>query len=149
MSTQPVFFNKINCAPLADVFLVLLVVMFLLPNLSYKIFEIDPPYCDCGDRHRAIKTAHIDVMTSGRVTVNGQDVGSSSLTLEAALDRIKSSAGASKVDLLVRIDADALHKDVVRVLDAASGAQVGQVRLLTIGRSIRSPELPNSRSHRQ
>ncbi len=127
-------FTQINIAPLADVFLVLVVMMILLAatgldGQNHGVLKVNPPQiCDCQwhEEHHV----GIDVSARGVITVAGRPVHADSASIENALKQFQSQSGTSDVRVDLTSDADAAHKNIVAVMDAAQGAHIKSMRIL-------------------
>lgn len=127
-------FTQINIAPLADVFLVLVVVLILLAatgldGQDHAVLKVDPlQQCDC-QRHEKYHV-DVDVSSAGIVTVAGVLVPSNSASIEQAIRQFQKRCGSEDVRLDLTSEADAAHKNIVAVMDAAQGAHIKSMRIL-------------------
>ncbi|MDJ0625774.1 MAG: biopolymer transporter ExbD [Candidatus Caenarcaniphilales bacterium] len=146
-------FNEINITPLTDVFLVLLVIMFLIAPLldNQAALKVDPPAAESAKSADAskIKSIMIEVAKNGEIAVNGEVVAEKELPVEKVqanvFERLEKEAKAITGELpegeevpakdkpLVKLKADNQvdYGRVVAVLDAVNKAQLGKLSLVT------------------
>lgn len=118
-------FSEINVTPLTDVFLVLLVIMVLIaPLVNQSVLKVEAPgTCLTGSQVDGPKIT-CDVSASGETKVNGKAVPSDTASIMKAIRAIQGQAGDQELPLVLTSDAEALHKHVVKVMDAAAGCNV-------------------------
>jgi biopolymer transport protein ExbD len=150
-------FSEINITPLTDVFLVLLVIMFLIaPMLDNKAaLKVDPPAAESAKNTDTskLKSIMIEVTKEGTVAVNGEVVAEKDLPTEQiqgkvydalakaadlpAANAVKPEGEAAQTENkekpLVKLKADNKvdYGRVVAVLDAVNKAQLGKLSLVT------------------
>ncbi|MDX1919265.1 MAG: biopolymer transporter ExbD [Candidatus Caenarcaniphilales bacterium] len=153
-------FNEINITPLTDVFLVLLVIMFLIaPLLDNKAaLKVDPPAAESAKSTDVskLKSILIEVTKDGTIAIDGQVVAEADVpveqvqskvyeTLKKTADSITgganpqaaapegevASAGAEKPLVKLKADNKVDYGRVVAVLDAINKAQLGKLSLVT------------------
>lgn len=141
-------FNEINITPLTDVFLVLLVVMFILAPLldNQAALKVDPPSAQSAQNTDAskLKSVLIEVNKEGEIAVNGEVIVQSGVPIEEVSDKVykalenqkKSMAaeGANpqeKPIVKLKADSKSYWDRVTAVVDAVNRAQVGKLSLIT------------------
>lgn len=137
-------FNEINITPLTDVFLVLLVIMFLIAPLldNQAALKVDPPAAQSAKTSdpSKIKSILIEVAKDGTIAVDGQTVVQAALPVEQvqskvfkALQESNAKQEENKEKPLVKLKADNSvdYGRVVAVLDAVNKAQLGKLSLVT------------------
>ncbi len=138
-------FNEINITPLTDVFLVLLVIMFLIAPLldNQAALKVDPPSAQSAKTTdpSKIKSILIEVAKDGTIAINGENVVSASLPEEQieakVLEGLKKQSAAngeeSKEKPLVKLKADTKidYGRVIAVMSAINSAQLGKLSLVT------------------
>lgn len=154
-------FNEINITPLTDVFLVLLVIMFLIaPLLDNKAaLKVDPPAAESAKSTDVskMKSILIEITKEGTIAIDGQVVAEAEVPIEQiqpkvyevlkkTADEISGGASpqpaaqegaegqtASAEKPLVKLKADNKvdYGRVVAVLDAINKAQLGKLSLVT------------------
>jgi biopolymer transport protein ExbD len=136
-------FNEINITPLTDVFLVLLVIMFLIAPLldNQAALKIDPPAAQSAKTTdpSKIKSILIEVAKDGAIAVNSELIVQSAVPVEQIQDKVfkalqlQAGTEESKEKPLVKLKADNAvdYGRVVAVLDAVNKAQLGKLSLVT------------------
>jgi biopolymer transport protein ExbD len=131
-------FSEINVTPLTDVFLVLLVIMIIVaPLTTSTVLKVSAPQVPgaltINPDDLEEKQVSVLVSADGAVSVNGASV--QPVTTETIQEKIKAEqAKAGTQDIVVNLSSDekARHKNVVAVMDAAAGAQVKQLRIVSL-----------------
>ena len=137
-------FSDINITPLTDVFLVLLIIMILIaPLINQSSLKIEPPVAQHGTTEQQNKLITVEVSREGIIAVNGVRVSDdkTSITRVQGLvsDAFKHEFDKFKtkdVPVAVRADGEARQKHVVAVLDAAAGAGVKKLRIVTVQKEV-------------
>jgi biopolymer transport protein ExbD len=139
-------FNEINITPLTDVFLVLLVIMFLIAPLldNQAALKVDPPAAQSAQTTdpSKIKSIMIEVAKDGTIAVNGESVVQAAVPVGQVQDKVykslveqaKATGGEeTKEKPVVKLKADNAvdYGRVVAVLDAVNRAQLGKLSLVT------------------
>lgn len=147
-------FNEINITPLTDVFLVLLVIMFLIAPLldNQAALKVDPPAAESAKSADAskIKSILIEVTKEGEIAVNGEIVAEKAVPVEEIQPKVFESLKKEASEItggelpegqelpkkdkpLVKLKADneVDYGRVVAVLDAVNKAQLGKLSLVT------------------
>jgi biopolymer transport protein ExbD len=139
-------FTEINITPLTDVFLVLLVIMFLIAPLldNQAALKVDPPAAQSAQTTdpSKVKSILIEVAKDGTIAVNGETVVESSVPAGQVQEKVfkalgEQSKGAggeeNKEKPVVKLKADNAvdYGRVVGVLDAVNRAQLGKLSLVT------------------
>lgn len=133
-------FSEINITPLTDVFLVLLIIMILIaPLINQSALKVEPPLAAHGKAEKDNKTITVEVSKEGIIAVNGNKVSDQDTPVDtiqslvkAALDKEFEKLGDKEVPVAVRADGESKQKYVVSVLDAAAGAGVKKLRIVTL-----------------
>ena len=133
-------FSEINITPLTDVFLVLLIIMILIaPLINQSSLKVEPPLAAHGKAEKDNKTITVEVSKEGIIAVNGNKVSDQDTPVDtiqalvkAALDKEFEKLGDKEVPVAVRADGESKQKYVVSVLDAAAGAGVKKLRIVTL-----------------
>lgn len=133
-------FRDINITPLTDVFLVLLIIMILIaPLINQSSLKVEPPVAQHGKSEQENKLITVEVSKEGVIAVNGKRV-SDELTpigkiqglVRDAMKKEFDKFGTKDVPVAVRADQESRQKYVVSVLDAAAGAGVKKLRIVTL-----------------
>jgi biopolymer transport protein ExbD len=118
-------FTEINVTPLTDVFLVLLVIMVLIaPLVNQSVLKVEVPGGHLLTAQSTGPQITCDVSASGETKVNGLTVPSDTASIVKAIRAIQGKSGGQDLPLVLTSDAGALHKNVVRVMDAAAGCNI-------------------------
>ena len=133
-------FSDINITPLTDVFLVLLIIMILIaPLINQSSLKVEPPVAQHGKAEQQNKTITVEVSKEGVIAVNGVKISDGSTPIEniqgLVSNAIKSEfnkMGTKDIPIAVRADQESRQKYVVGVLDAAAGAGVKKLRIVTL-----------------
>ena len=135
-------FNEINITPLTDVFLVLLVIMFLIAPLldNQAALKIDPPAAQSAKTAdpAQVESVLIELSKEGLVAVNGNSIANENIKNKDLRDLVyKSLKKINSLDLekkpLVKLKADqeVSYGRFVTVVDAINQAQLGKLSLIT------------------
>ena len=145
-------FSEINITPLTDVFLVLLVIMFLIAPLldNQASLKINPPSSTSSSASGTpdkTKSILIEINKEGDIAINGtveiKAGESGELVSEKIYNKIAElstsmtdASSGEKPKVKLKADTDSTHGRVVFVYDAVSRAKlenkVGQLVLLTV-----------------
>lgn len=133
-------FTEINITPLTDVFLVLLIIMILIaPLINQSSLKVEPPVAQHGKAEQQNKTITIEVGKEGTIALNGQTISDNRTSIdkieglvEKAIKKEFERLGAKDIPVAIKADQDSKQKYVVAVLDAASGAGVKKLRIVTL-----------------
>lgn len=133
-------FTEINITPLTDVFLVLLIIMILIaPLINQSSLKVEPPVAQHGKAEQQNKTITVEVSKEGIIAVNGAKVSDERTPIERiqglVSDALKAEfqkLGTKDVPVAVKADQESKQKYVVSVLDAAAGAGVKKLRIVTL-----------------
>ena len=122
-------FSEINITPFTDVLLVLLVIFIILAALVVPPgFERKLP-CNCNPAPPAhqVQPVVVSITRDGAIAVNGERT--SEMGLYGILQR--AAARQPRMRLQIFADARARYGLVIRALDAAKGAAIGDVSFVT------------------
>ncbi|MFN5539602.1 MAG: ExbD/TolR family protein [Candidatus Melainabacteria bacterium] len=147
-------FSEINITPLTDVFLVLLVIMFLIAPLldNQAALKVDPPSAQSASTKETPpqKSILVEITKEGVIAVNSQTVADKAIPTEQIQEKVYTAlmkeakqleggkapaeAGAAKEKPAVKLKADNAvdYGRVVAVLDAVNRAQLGKLSLVTM-----------------
>ncbi len=106
--------NEINITPFVDVVLVLLVIfMVTAPVMLKESLKVNLPKTLTSDAQSKSATVGVAITKDGQVIFNGQLMSRESLTKELS----RYSREAPETNFLISADAEALHGEVVRMID--------------------------------
>jgi biopolymer transport protein ExbD len=149
-------FTDINVTPLTDVFLVLLVIMILVaPLMNSTVLKVDPPAAGPPPKDQQPDKFKIDVevLANGQIKINNVPAPSNdSMAIQQMIQAEQAKAQAAGVqpeDVPLNLASEqmSLEKDVVSVMDAASGAGIKKMRVLPL-RDLGSGAAPAAGAHR-
>lgn len=127
-------FSEINVTPLTDVFLVLLVIMILIaPLVNQTALKVSPPATTRNppDKDEKKPKIYASVLANGKVSINGNCVEpSGTREVMNAIKLVQSSHPGIELPLVLASDESALQKDVVTVMDAATGCNIKKLVIL-------------------
>ena len=113
-------FNEINITPLTDIFLVLLIIMMVIaPLLDQQGLNLTVPEMVTQEQHnqKEAKIMEFTVTSDNRYINNGNEVSAKDLE-----KLISSSVKEYKDGLMIRVEDDAEHGAVVKLMDSARNA---------------------------
>ena len=118
---------EINLVPLIDVMMVILIFLMITTTYNkYTELAINLPSADAEKQPDRSSEIAVLVNTQGQYVISGRPVVFRSPTQLA--DELKRAAGAAKDPVVViSADATATHQAVMRVMEAARIAGIGQV----------------------
>jgi biopolymer transport protein ExbD/biopolymer transport protein TolR len=120
-------FSEINITPLTDIFLVLLIIMMVIaPLLDQQGLNLAIP--DVGappENQQDFKIITVEVYQDGNMTVDGKKVGQKELVYT-----LQDLQKEKKDGLVIQADPDAIHKDVVFIMDTARAAGVENISIM-------------------
>lgn len=120
-------FSEINITPLTDIFLVLLIIMMVIaPLLDQQGLNLAVP-----TEHEAQKQEKEPKIITVSVTKEGvYSLDGNSVPAEELLASIEQAYKEKTDGLLIKADAESVHGDVVRVMDAAQQAGVNNISVM-------------------
>ena len=127
-------FTEINVTPLTDVFLVLLVIMILIaPLVNQTVLKVEPPQ-QGPSKEQPKNEPKIDaeVLGNGQIKINGRMVGNDPISITNAIKAEQDKAGKQDIPLNLQAEPDTQQQYVVRVMDAAAGLKIKQLRVLPL-----------------
>ena len=136
-------FSEINITPLTDVFLVLLIIMILIaPLINQSALKVEPPVAQHGKAEQQNKTITVEISKDGLVAINGKTISDPNTKIDRVQELVEDALkeefkrlGTKNIPVAIKADQDSRQKHVVAVLDAASGAGVKKLRIVTLQNS--------------
>ena len=137
-------FGEINITPLTDVFMILFLLMIVIaPMINEKSLPIAPPSSKNGNslEQSKIKPINIEVSKEGLVAINNKKLSEEPIEPEQMYDKVLEELNKIREDekfkkspLNIVADAETKQKYLVGVLDAASGAGIKKLNIVTVSR---------------
>lgn len=128
------YFNQINVTPLTDVFLVLLVVMMLvIPLADRGVLKVSAPVKGVHSSVDKDRILRADVSENGEVKLNGKPISPVACApIQKAIEGEQRRLGTKELQIEISSDEYAKQKDVVAIMDAALGAGIKSVSMLSV-----------------
>ncbi|MEW5821246.1 MAG: biopolymer transporter ExbD [Cyanobacteriota bacterium] len=120
-------FNEINITPLTDIFLVLLIIMMVIaPLLDQQGLNLAVPQLGAPpDKDKEHKVITVDIAENGNISIEGKILNKNELVLT-----IKDLQKEKKDGLIIQAESNAIHQNIVMVMDAARTAGIENVSLM-------------------
>jgi biopolymer transport protein TolR len=120
--------SDINITPYIDILLVLLIIFMVITPVSQLDLDVKVPQkSESEEKVAATNVIVVSLGESGQVAINNEPV--SLVNLGKELQRIYSER--SNKNMFVSASAKVIYGDVVKIIDIAKGAGVGDIGLIT------------------
>lgn len=118
---------EINLIPMIDVLLVIIIFLMLTTTYArYAELKINLPSADAEKKLERANEINVVVSAAGQYLIQSKLVQFRSVG-ELADDMRKAAAGMKQAVVVINADNNATHQSVIRVMDAARQAGIGQV----------------------
>jgi biopolymer transport protein ExbD len=118
---------EINLIPMIDVLLVIIIFLMLTTTYArYAELKINLPSADAEKKLERANEINVVVSAAGQYLIQSKLVPFRSVG-ELADDMRKAAAGMKQAVVVINADNNATHQSVIRVMDAARQAGIGQV----------------------
>ena len=120
--------SDINITPYIDILLVLLIIFMVITPVSQLDLDVKVPQkSESEEKVAATNVIVVSLGESGQVAINNEPV--SLVNLGRELQKIYSER--SNKNMFVSASAKVIYGDVVKIIDIAKGAGVGDIGLIT------------------
>ena len=121
--------SQINITPYIDILLVLLIIFMVITPVSQMDLEVKVPQKadDVNIKPTGSNVIVVSLGESGQVAINNEQV--SIVNLGQELQKIYSAR--SNKNMFISASAKVIYGDVVKIIDIAKGAGVGEIGLIT------------------
>ncbi|HXZ55008.1 MAG TPA: biopolymer transporter ExbD [Burkholderiales bacterium] len=118
---------EINLIPMIDVLLVIIIFLMLTTTYAkYAELKINLPSADAEKRLERANEIDVVVSAGGQYLIQRKPIQFRNVG-ELAEDLRRASAGMKQATVVINADNNATHLSVIRVMDAARQAGIGQV----------------------